>query len=96
MKQHRYFVYILSNKNRTVLYTGVTNNLCRRCEEHKSRKSNGFSKKYNVDELVYYEEFKYINDAIKREKHIKTFSRKKKDDLIAGLNPTLIELAPPG
>lgn len=82
-----YFVYILTNKNNTVLYTGVTNNLLRRCWEHKSQLHPGFTKRYNVTKLVYYETFNNPSEAIKREKQIKAGSRKKKIELINGLNP---------
>ena len=63
-----YFVYILSNRRRTVFYTGVTNNLKRRVIEHKSKIGGGFTRKYNCDELVYFEEFSMIVEAIAREK----------------------------
>ena len=91
MKKH-YFIYILTNKNNDVLYTGVTNNLKRRIYEHKQKLINGFTKKYNVDELVYYEVFDDIYNAIRREKQIKGGSRKKKLDLINGFNKEWIDL----
>ncbi|MDQ3190330.1 MAG: GIY-YIG nuclease family protein, partial [Bacteroidota bacterium] len=68
MKIHSYYIYILTNKNHTVLYTGVTSNLERRCWQHKNKTYKGFTEKYNVDKLIYFEFFKYINSAIKREK----------------------------
>lgn len=82
-----YYIYILTNKNNTVLYVGVTNNLTRRIWEHKSKLIAGFTKKYNVDKLVYYEVLDNPTDAIKREKQLKAGSRKKKLDLINKLNP---------
>ncbi len=86
MKIYIYYIYILTNKNNTVLYTGVTNDLVRRCHEHKNKLVKGFTEKYNVDKLVYYEVFDYIDLAIKREKQIKGYSRAKKDKLIDKVN----------
>jgi len=80
-------VYILSNHNRRVLYTGVTSNLVRRVYEHKNKLADGFTKKYDVNKLVYYEFFEDITIAIEREKQIKAGSRKKKLDLINKFNP---------
>ncbi len=82
-----YCVYILTNKNNTVLYVGVTNNLMRRIWEHKSKLIEGFTKKYNVDKLIYFESFDSPEEAIKREKQLKAGSRKKKIDLINNKNP---------
>lgn len=88
------FTYILSNKNHTVLYTGVTSNLPRRMEQHrKGIYKTSFTHRYNVILLVYYEEFKLIIDAIAREKQIKAGSRQKKIDLISGLNPEWKDLS---
>lgn len=80
-------VYLLTNKHNTVLYTGVTNDLSRRIYEHKNKLIIGFTQKYNVTILVYYEVFPTIMDAIDREKQIKGWSRKKKEDLINTVNP---------
>jgi putative endonuclease len=77
----------MSNKNNTVLYTGITNNLERRIFEHKEKMAEGFTKRYNVTKLVYYEMFTDSHDAIQREKQIKDGSRKKKMDLINNMNP---------
>jgi putative endonuclease len=88
-----YYVYIMTNANRTVLYTGVTNDLPRRVAEHKSGSLPGFTRKYNATLLVYFEEFRDVRQAIAREKHIKGASRKKKETLIAGLNPEWKDLA---
>jgi len=82
-----YCIYISTNKNNTVLYVGVTNNLTRRIWEHKSKLIEGFTKKYNVNKLVYFESFDKPSDAIKREKQLKAGSRKKKIELINKLNP---------
>ncbi len=85
-----YFTYILTNKNKTVLYTGVTNNLKRRIFEHKEDalgKKKTFAGKYNCYNLVYFERLQYIEHAIKREKEIKGWVRRKKEKLILGFNP---------
>jgi len=91
-KNRTYYVYILSSLSR-VLYTGVTNDLERRLYEHKNHILPGFSDKYNVNHLVYYEEYQYIADAIAREKEIKGWVRKKKVALIEAENPTWADLA---
>jgi len=88
----KYFVYILTNKNNSVLYTGITNSLMRRIWEHKSQLIVGFTKKYNVTKLIYYESFDNPTEAIKREKQIKAGSRKKKIELINKFNPEWQEL----
>ena len=77
-----YYVYILTNKGRRVLYTGVTNNIIRRVYEHKQKLVDGFTKKYKVNILLYYEIYDDIENAIKREKQIKAGPRKKKIELI--------------
>ncbi len=82
-----YYVYILTNKRHTVLYTGVTNDLKRRVYEHREKLVSDFTKKYNVYKLVYYEAADSIEAAIRREKQIKGGSRQKKIDLIIGMNP---------
>ena len=79
---NQYFVYILANKTNTVVYTGVTNNLDRRIFEHKNKLIEGFTKRYNVDKLVYYEVGGGIEGAIMREKQIKSWSRERKNALI--------------
>ena len=80
------FVYIMTNKNNTVLYTGVTSNLVKRVFEHKNKLVDGFSKKYNLTRLVYYEIFDDMLNAITREKQIKAGSRQKKIDLVNSIN----------
>ena len=87
MGNKQYCVYILTNSRHTVLYTGVTNNLERRLTEHKTKMGGAFTKKYNVDTLVYFECGDDINAAIAREKQIKAGSRQDKIDLINGMNP---------
>ncbi|NOR58130.1 MAG: GIY-YIG nuclease family protein [Sulfurimonas sp.] len=86
------YVYILSNKNRTVLYIGVTNNLQRRMNEHKESRGSVFTKKYNIHELLYFEEFVSIVTAIKREKQLKKWNKDWKWDLIKEKNPKLTTL----
>jgi putative endonuclease len=86
------YIYILSNKNKTVLYIGVTSNLIHRIKDHKNSEASGFTKRYNVNQLVYFEEFIDINQAIKREKQLKKWDREWKWDLIKELNPNLIDL----
>ena len=81
------FVYIMTNKNNTVLYTGVTNDLYRRVFEHKNKLNKVFTSRYNITKLVYFEEIDNIRTAIAREKQIKAGSRKKKEDLINSINP---------
>ena len=82
-----YYVYILTNKNNTVLYTGITNNLERRIYEHKNKLIEWFTSKYNLIKLVYFEEYKDVNDAIRREKQLKRWKRKWKEKLIEKENP---------
>ncbi|MGD0169780.1 MAG: GIY-YIG nuclease family protein [Smithella sp.] len=82
----QYFIYIMTNKNHSVLYTGVTNDLKRRGYEHKNKLAEGFTKKYNVNKLVFYEIYNDINEAIAREKQIKGYSRAKKIKLVEEMN----------
>ena len=82
----------MTNKLNSVLYTGVTSNLEKRVHEHKSKLIEGFTKKYNVDKLVYYEVFDDIDNAIAREKQMKAGSRQKKIDLITSINPAWKDL----
>lgn len=87
---HRYYVYILTNKRRTVLYTGVTNNLHNRLLQHSSKVNpDSFTARYNVSYLIYYEKFEWIQKAIEREKEIKNLTRIKKLNLIRSANPNL-------
>ena len=87
-----YYVYILANYSRT-LYIGVTNNLVRRIHEHKNQLNNGFTKKYGIHRLVYYEIFQDVSAAILREKELKGWNRKKKIALIEQSNPEWKDLA---
>lgn len=84
---YSFCVYILASKKNGVLYTGVTNSLVKRVYEHKHNVNEGFTSLYFVKRLVYYEEYKYINDAIAREKCIKRWKREWKDKLINEKNP---------
>jgi putative endonuclease len=86
MRIQLYYVYILTNAYHSVLYTGVTNDLERRCYEHKQKIFKGFTRKYNVDKLIYFEQFDFIDLAIAREKQIKGYSRAKKIALIDQFN----------
>lgn len=91
----KYYVYILTNKSNKVLYTGITNNISRRVWEHKNKMIPGFTNKYNVDKLVYLEEFNNPIDAINAEKKIKGWLRIKKIKLIESGNPNWKELGDP-
>ncbi|MBI2020250.1 GIY-YIG nuclease family protein [Candidatus Daviesbacteria bacterium] len=82
-----YWVYIMSNPNNKVIYIGITDNLTRRIYEHKNKLIEGFTKKYNITKLLYYEEFGQVNDAIAAEKRLKGWTRKKKNSLIMSMNP---------
>ena len=88
-----YYIYLITNKGLNVLYAGVTNNLIRRIYEHKNKLVEGFTKKYNVDRLIYYEVYSEISDAIAREKQIKGWARKNKNDLINQTNPEWKDLS---
>jgi putative endonuclease len=80
-------VYIMTNKYNTILYTGVTSDLIKRISEHKEKSLSGFTSRYNITKLVYYEEYATMPEAIAREKQIKGGSRQKKINLINSLNP---------
>jgi len=88
----QYYVYIMTNRSRT-LYTGVTNNLPRRVYEHKNKLINGFTKKYNITKLVWYEVTNEVTSVITREKQIKGWLRKKKIVLIESMNPEWKDLS---
>lgn len=88
-----YHVYMITNHTNKVLYIGVTGDIERRIYEHKHGLYKGFSKKYNVNRLVYCEEFMDVNEAISREKQLKKWSRKKKNFLIRQLNPEWKDLS---
>ena len=87
------FIYIITNKSNTVLYIGVTSNLPQRIEEHKQKRyENSFSARYNLNKLVYYEQFQMIGDAIGREKQLKAGNRATKEKLINSINPNWNDL----
>ena len=89
----KYYVYILTNKHHTVLYTGVTNDLIRRIYEHKNHlDKNSFTAKYKVNKLVYFEETSDVRAALEREKQIKSWSKDRKTDLIFEMNPHWVDL----
>ena len=90
---HSYYVYLMTNKNNNVMYVGVTKNLARRVHEHKNRMFSGFTKKYYVNKLVYFEETQDIVTAIAREKEIKKWRREKKNSLFATCNPEWKDLS---
>ena len=88
-----YYVYLLTNKRNTVLYTGVTNNLERRIYEHKNKLIEGFTARYNINKLVYFESTTSIETAIQREKQIKGWLRKRKNELVESINPEWKDLS---
>ena len=92
-KEKRYYVYLLTNWNNKVMYVGVTNNLQRRVFEHKNKLVKGFTEKYKVDKLVYFEETNDVNSALSREKEIKKWRREKKNDLVRRVNPNWNDLS---
>ena len=87
-----FFVYIMSNRSKT-LYTGVTNNLIRRVREHKEGRASGFTARYKLDRLVYFERFEDVRNAIEREKQIKGLLRIKKLALVVSVNPRWSDLS---
>ena len=88
-----YYVYILSNTHKNVIYTGVTNNLLKRVYQHKQHlDKNSFTSRYNVENLVYFEVTSNIEAAIQREKQIKSWNRKRKNALIESKNPDWVDL----
>ena len=89
-----YYVYILTNRSRVVLYTGITNSLESRIWFHDNAPPKAFTKRYKVNRLVYYEEFDNPDDAIAREKEIKHWRREKKNELVRTLNPKWADLRP--
>jgi len=82
----QYYVYIMTNRRNTVLYTGVTNDLKRRVYEHKEKMADGFTRKYNITKLVYYEVCEEVQSAISREKQLKAGPRQRKVELVNGMN----------
>ena len=93
MKQNKYYVYIMTNKYRTVLYIGVTGDIKTRVYQHKKHLlKHSFTDKYNCEFCIYCEEFDYVNDAINRETELKKWSRKKKEKPITAVNPEMKEI----
>lgn len=92
-RERSYYIYITTNAGNTTFYTGVTGNLVGRVLQHKMKEVEGFTKRYNLTKLVYYEEYQYIEDAIRREKQIKAESRRKKMALIKSMNPDWKDLS---
>ena len=88
------YVYILTNANRLVLYTGVTTSLTERIMQHRNHTFGGFTAKYNLTRLVYFEEIGDVRDAIAREKLIKMWARKRKERLVSAMNPSWSDLMP--
>jgi putative endonuclease len=93
MREHNYYVYILTNWNHKVMYVGMTNDLERRLYEHKNKLIEGFTKRYNIDTLVYYEHTMDVFEAITREKEIKKWRREKKNKLVGTMNPEWKDLS---
>ncbi len=91
--QKHFYVYLLTNWNNNVMYVGVTNDLQRRLYEHKDKLVKGFTEKYKVDKLVYFEETGDVTSALAREKEIKKWRREKKNNLVLGLNPEWKDLS---
>ena len=87
-----YYVYMLSNKTNTTLYIGVTNDIVRRVWEHKNEVVEGFTKEYKLNKLVYYEQCQDVKSAITREKQLKKWNRRWKEDLIRQMNPNWEDL----
>jgi putative endonuclease len=92
-RDHKYFVYLLTNWNNKVMYVGMTNDLVRRVYEHKTKAVDGFTEKYNVNRLVYFEETSDVYAAITREKEIKKWRREKKNALVIQANPEWRDLS---
>ena len=90
----KYYIYMMTTRENTALYIGVTGDLERRVAEHRTGLIPGFTKKYKTVKLVYVEEWNDVDDAIKREKQLKGWVRNKKNELIGSLNPTWEELLP--
>ena len=90
---NQYYVYILTNTNNRVMYIGVTNNLQRRLYEHKNQLVAGFTKKYNIHKLVYFEITTDILSAIEREKQLKGWKRDRKNELVESMNPKWEDLS---
>lgn len=92
-RKYKFYVYILTNYKRSTFYIGITNNIIRRMIEHKKGIGCDFTKKYKLKYLIYFEEYKYINDAIAREKELKKWRREKKINLVKTINAELRDLS---
>ena len=90
----QYYIYILSNYLNTTLYIGITNDLCKRIWEHSQEMIPGFTQKYHIHKLLYYESYLNPTLAIEREKQLKNWNRSKKNKLIIKMNPKLLDLYP--
>ncbi len=88
-----HYIYILTNKNHTVLYVGRTKQLKKRLVQHKNNSLKTFTGKYNVDKLIYFETTKYVNNSIKRERQLKKWNREWKENLINDMNPDWNDLS---
>jgi len=88
-----YYVYILTNKNNSVLYIGFTNDIKSRLKQHRSKRNVGFTKRYSTHKLIYFEKTQYVNNAIKREKQLKKWNRQWKVNLINDINPDWEDLS---
>lgn len=93
MREYTFYVYILTNWNNTVMYVGMTNNIERRMFEHKNKLTDGFTKKYNLTKLVYFEQGTDVHAALEREKEIKKWRREKKNELVMSMNPEWKDLS---
>ena len=91
-REWHFWVYIMASKSRRI-YTGLTNDIGRRVREHKAGEVEGFTQRYKIGRLVYYEKFRYVGNAIEREKQIKGLNRAKRVNLIEGMNPTWDDLS---
>jgi len=91
-REYNFYVYILSSKSRT-LYIGMTNNLRARVKEHREKVPGSFAARYNIDRLVYFKRFQYVNNAIARETELKDWNRARKIELIESMNPAWEDLA---
>jgi putative endonuclease len=92
-KDRKYYIYLITNWNNKVMYVGVTNNLEKRIYEHKNKLVKGFTEKYNINKLVYFEETEDVISAIEREKEIKKWRREKKNQLVNLVNPDWRDLS---
>jgi putative endonuclease len=93
MTNKEYYIYLLTNWNNKIMYVGMTNNLQRRIYEHKEKSVKGFTEKYNVNKLVYFEQTSDVEAALNREKEIKKWRRGKKNSLVENVNPEWKDLS---